>query len=65
MQEQIYDRRTPTARDRVNTTVDYFRQHDLRAIGKDCQRYLQSHPTQALIGAVVLGFLAGRVLRRG
>lgn len=53
-----------TAREKLGTAVDYFREHDARAITNDFKGYLQSHPTQALVGAVVLGFLAGRVIRR-
>ena len=46
-------------------TVKYFRDNDARAIGNDVKSYLQSHPTQALIGAAVLGVIAGRMMRRG
>ena len=64
MQETTYERGVQTAREKVNSAVDYFRENDARAITNDVKGYLQSHPTQALIGAVVLGFLAGRVIRR-
>jgi hypothetical protein len=67
VQETIYERGKEaayTARERLNDAVDYFRNHDVRAISNDFKGYLQAHPTQALIGAVVLGFLAGRVIRR-
>ena len=71
MQETTYERGVQTARDtlsgareKLSGAVDYFREHDARAITNDFKGYLQSHPTQALIGAVVLGFLAGRVMRR-
>ena len=46
-------------------TVKYFRDRDARAIGNDVKSYLQSHPTQALIGAAVLGVVVGRMMRRG
>jgi hypothetical protein len=64
VQETTYERVKPTAKERLDSTVDYFRQHDVRAITNDVRGYLQSHPTQALIGAMVLGFLAGRAIRR-
>ena len=71
MQETTYERGAQaaretlgTAREKLGTAVDYFREHDARAITNDFKGYLQSHPTQALVGAVVLGFLAGRVIRR-
>jgi len=44
--------------------MEYFRQHDVRAIVNDFKGYLQTHPTQALVGAVALGFIAGRAMRR-
>lgn len=64
VQETTYERGVQTAREKLNSAVDYFREHDVRAITNDFKGYLQSHPTQALIGAVVLGFLAGRAIRR-
>ncbi len=75
MQETTYERGVQTAketaretlsgaREKLSGAVDYFRDNDVRAISNDFKGYLQSHPTQALIGAVVLGFLAGRVIRR-
>jgi hypothetical protein len=49
----------------LTKTVQYFRENDARAIGGDVKSYLKSHPTQALIGAAVLGVIAGRMMRRG
>lgn len=64
MQETTYERGKEAAREKINSAVDYFRQTDVRAMSNDVKNYLQSHPTHALIGAVVLGFLAGRAIRR-
>ena len=67
VQETIYERgkqTAETAREKLSGAVDYFKQNDVRAITNDFKGYLQTHPTQALIGAVVLGFLAGRAIRR-
>ena len=51
-------------RDRVDDTVSYFRDHDARAVADDLKSYVKSHPTQALIGAIAIGFFAGRLIRR-
>jgi ElaB/YqjD/DUF883 family membrane-anchored ribosome-binding protein len=53
-----------TVRDRLDDTVSYFRGNDARAMADDLKSFVKSHPTQALIGAVALGFFAGRLIRR-
>ena len=52
-------------REFVGDTVDYIRENDFKGMMKDFTGYLKSHPGQALIGAVVVGFVAGRLVRRG
>ncbi len=52
-------------RDHVDSTVEYFRTNDARRMLNDLTSYVKSHPTQALVGAVVVGFVAARLLRRG
>jgi hypothetical protein len=64
VQETTYENGKQAVKERLSNTVDYFRENDMRAITNDFKGYLQSHPTHALIGAVVLGFLAGRAIRR-
>ena len=49
-----------TVRDRFDDTVGYFRDHDARAMADDLKSYVKSHPAQALIGAIAIGFVAGR-----
>jgi len=44
--------------------TSYLREHDAKAMLADAQSYVRSHPTQALIGAAALGFLAAALLRR-
>ena len=45
-------------------TVGYFRDNDARAMADDLKSYVKSHPAQALIGAIAIGFFAGRMIRR-
>ena len=52
------------ARERRETASDYFRDRDARAIRDDVVEYAKTHPSHALIGAVVLGFVVGRLIRR-
>jgi ElaB/YqjD/DUF883 family membrane-anchored ribosome-binding protein len=48
----------------VESSVQYFREHGFKDVVDDLTAYVKSHPTQALIGAAALGFIAGRLLRR-
>jgi ElaB/YqjD/DUF883 family membrane-anchored ribosome-binding protein len=50
--------------DKLGATADYLRNHDARDIVDDVKSFAKAHPTQALVGAVALGFLAGRLFRR-
>src|SRR5688572_25852455 len=52
-------------RGKVDDAVQYVRGGGLQTMASDATDYLRAHPTQALIGAVVLGFWAGRMVRRG
>ena len=52
------------ARERLEHAADYFRDREPREILDDVMEYAKTHPTQALIGAVVLGFVAGHLIRR-
>jgi len=42
----------------------YFRNADVRQMSDDLVTYVKGHPLQALAGAVVIGFVAGRLLSR-
>lgn len=52
------------AADKIGATADYVRDHGMKDMLVDMESYVKSHPTQALIGAAVVGFLAGRAMRR-
>jgi ElaB/YqjD/DUF883 family membrane-anchored ribosome-binding protein len=52
------------AADTLGDTADYVRDNTMRDVVTDLKRYVKAHPTQALIGAVAVGFLAGRMLTR-
>ena len=47
-------------RDRFDDTVEYFREQGIN----DVTKYVKSHPVQALVAALALGFVAGQLLRR-
>ncbi len=52
------------AADNLGATATYVREHTMRDMFSDLERYVKTHPTQALLGAVVMGFLVGRTIRR-
>jgi hypothetical protein len=45
----------------MDDTARYFRTHDTHNIGADVASYVRRHPIQALAGAVVGGFLLGKL----
>jgi ElaB/YqjD/DUF883 family membrane-anchored ribosome-binding protein len=49
--------------DKLETTADYLRQHDLKAMMSDVQDLAKRYPGQCLAAAVGVGFLLGRVFR--
>ena len=49
---------------KLGHAADYFREHEMQEIVSDLQGYVKTHPTQALLGAAALGFLAAVLLRR-
>jgi ElaB/YqjD/DUF883 family membrane-anchored ribosome-binding protein len=51
-------------RERVDSTMEYFRDHDTQKMMNDLTTYVKTHPVHALVGAAVFGFFAGRMLRR-
>src|ERR1700722_6961374 len=52
-----------TTADRLESTADYLRQHDLKAMMSDVQDLARRYPGQSLAVAVGLGFLLGRLFR--
>jgi ElaB/YqjD/DUF883 family membrane-anchored ribosome-binding protein len=47
----------------MENAAGYLREHDTEAIIGDLEKYVKTHPTTALAGAVVAGFFIGRILR--
>jgi hypothetical protein len=52
-----------TTADKLETTANYLRQHDLKAMMGDVQDLAKKYPGQCLAAAVGVGFLLGRLLR--
>ena len=50
--------------DTVSATADYVRDNTMRDVVTDLTSYVKAHPTQALVGAAVVGFMAGRLMQR-
>ena len=53
------------AADKLDQTSQYIREHDTSAMMEDVLDFVKRYPAQAIVGAVVAGFLAGRLLKRG
>ena len=62
--ETAVNRAATGLRDQVSSAAEYFRDNGVQEVMDDVTKYVRSHPTQALIGAAVLGFVAGRMGRR-
>lgn len=59
------NRATDIVERQTDRAVDWLREMDLRKMMNDVGGYMRTHPTQALVGAVILGFVTGRMIRRG
>ena len=53
-----------TTADKLESTADYLRSNDLKAMMSDVQDLARRYPGQTLAAAVGLGFLLGRLIRR-
>ena len=51
------------AADTLGATAEYLRDHEMSDMMTDLKRMVKDHPTPALIGAAVIGFLVGRSVR--
>ena len=49
--------------DTMEKTAGYLREHETGEIMEDIERYVRDHPMQAVAGAVIGGFIIGRMLR--
>jgi hypothetical protein len=50
--------------DSLGASAKYLRKRDPRDMATDIESLIKAHPGKALLGAAVLGFLAGRAFRR-
>jgi ElaB/YqjD/DUF883 family membrane-anchored ribosome-binding protein len=51
------------AADRIGGAAQYLREHEVKDMMSSVESFVKEHPAQALIGAAVVGFLAGRSMR--
>ena len=51
------------AADRIDGAAQYLRDHEVKDMMSGVESFVKEHPAQALLGAVVVGFLAGRSMR--
>lgn len=49
--------------DTMERTAGYLREHDTNEILDDMETYVREHPMQAVAGAVLGGFIIGRILK--
>jgi ElaB/YqjD/DUF883 family membrane-anchored ribosome-binding protein len=49
--------------DGMEKTAGYLREHDTTEMLDDVEKYVKDHPMQAVAGAVIGGFVIGRILR--
>ena len=61
--ERVADVAHSTA-DKLGATAHYVRENGPREMVTDIESLIKAHPGKVVIGAVVLGFLAGRAFRR-
>ena len=52
------------AADKIGGAAQYLREHEVRDMMSEAESFIKEHPTQALLGAARVGFLAGRSMRR-
>lgn len=53
-----------TTADKLHNTAHYLRDHDFRDMMGDFENFVRRRPGQALLGAVAVGFVVGRALRK-
>jgi ElaB/YqjD/DUF883 family membrane-anchored ribosome-binding protein len=52
------------AANKLGDTADYVRGNRVQDMVSDLGKFVKANPTQAIVGALVIGFFAGRMLRR-
>ena len=50
------------AADVMETSAEYLREHDTSQVMDDIEKFVRDHPVQAVAGAIIGGFILGRVL---
>src|SRR5690349_15743584 len=50
---------------RMESAADYLGDHDVRDMAGDVRRFVKKHPGRSVIAAVAIGFMVGRLFRRG
>jgi ElaB/YqjD/DUF883 family membrane-anchored ribosome-binding protein len=53
-----------TTADKLQDTAHYLREHDFRDMMDDVESVVRRRPGQALLGALAVGFLVGRSMRK-
>ena len=53
-----------TTADKLHNTAHYLRDHDLKDMMGDFENVVRRRPGQALLGALAVGFLVGRAIRK-
>src|SRR5437763_15998859 len=53
-----------TAADKLTSTADYVRRHEVNSMMADLETLVKNNPGPSLLGAVVIGFLVGRTFSR-
>lgn len=51
------------AADKIGGAAQYLREHEVKDVMSEVESFVKEHPAQALLGAAVIGFLAGRSMR--
>jgi ElaB/YqjD/DUF883 family membrane-anchored ribosome-binding protein len=51
------------AADKIGGAAQYLREHEVKDMMSEVESFIKEHPAQALLGAALVGFLAGRSMR--
>lgn len=54
-----------TAAGKLDSAAAYVRGHELQDVMQDVGSFVRRRPSQSLLAAVIAGFVAGRLVRRG
>jgi ElaB/YqjD/DUF883 family membrane-anchored ribosome-binding protein len=61
---EVIDGLATSAADKLDATVSYVEDHDLRGLLRSCRQVVRRHPTGSVMVATAIGFLAGSAVRR-